>query len=231
MTTTPQPCVERDVTRPAEHPDARRGTATLCFVDVETTGLRPVERYAVIQIAGIVCELDLEARVVREMLSFDFNVRPFPNDVIEESALAVSGKAISDLQEYAAPAVIQERLGRLLDPIVLHCGKMFFQAYNAGFDFDHVRAWLKKDDHEGFKKWFWSPAHDVMTLAAEYLMPERHTMPDFKLATVAKKLGIPHEHAHDAASDVRTTMKIYARCSRHGLLRCVAGRETTETPR
>jgi len=52
---------------------------------------------------------------------------------------------------------------------------------------------------------------DVAKLARILLMEKRHQMPDFKLMTVAKFLGIEvdPEKAHDAMYDIDVTMRIF----------------------
>jgi len=50
-----------------------------------------------------------------------------------------------------------------------------------------------------------------MVLASQYLMEQRPGMVDFKLATVAKELGINTEEGklHDASFDILLTRAIY----------------------
>ena len=56
----------------------------LLFIDVETTGVNP-ERNGIIQVSGCV-------QIENELLeSFDYYVRPFPQDIIEPRALEVTG--------------------------------------------------------------------------------------------------------------------------------------------
>jgi len=50
-----------------------------------------------------------------------------------------------------------------------------------------------------------------MCLASNYLRAERHTMPNFKLMTVAKhlKIEVDESRLHDALYDIHLTKMIY----------------------
>ncbi len=185
-----------------------------CFVDVETTGRRPVERYGIIQLSGIVCHE--EDRQLTEVTSFDFRMNTFPADVIEPEALSVNGNTVEGIRSYPDPKRIHAKLldvfGNQVDRYN-KLSKMFFVGYNANFDMDHVRSWFEKCGDTHFGSWFWSPAIDIMSLAGERLSDTRHEMPNFKLSTVAGALGVPLENAHDAMSDIRASLGIYGVCT------------------
>lgn len=185
------------------------------FIDVETTGTRPVEDFAVIQIAGIVCKRENCALV--ELESFDFTCAPYPRDVISAEALTVNGKTLEQIRAYEAPQLVHgklvEALGRHVDKFN-KSDKAHFYAYNASFDADHLRAWFAKAGDKYFGSWFWTPAIDVMSIAADELRDERASMPNFKLATVAEKLGVQLTNAHDALADVRCAKAIYDHITR-----------------
>jgi hypothetical protein len=89
--------------------------------------------------------------------------------------------------------------------------KFHFVAYNAVFDAKHLRAWFEKNNDVYFGSWFFHPPIDVMGLAAVVLMNKRSSLPDFKLVTVAKVLGVKVDETklHDAAYDIRLTREMY----------------------
>lgn len=186
----------------------------LCFLDVETTGRRPVEKFAIIQIAGVICHE--EDRQLTQVASFDLLVSPFPDDVIEPDALRVNGSSLEAIKAYPHPkkahAKLLDAFGNQVDRFN-KTSKMFFIGYNAGFDNDHMRAWFDKLGDPHFGSWFWTPPIDVMTLAGEYLMDKRIEMRDFKLGTIAETLGVKMTKAHDALSDAVAARDIYAICT------------------
>lgn len=68
---------------------------------------------------------------------------------------------------------------------------------------------IKKDKY--FNSWFWIDTIDVMVLASNKFAKERHKFTDFKLSTVAQKLGIEFDETklHDALYDIELTKKVY----------------------
>ena len=176
----------------------------LFFVDVETTGLDP-RRHGIHQIAGI---LKCPPRPVR----FDYRVRPFPRDEIDESALEVSGIRREELASYPDPATVYQRLRGLLDQRVDRYNprdKFFFVGYNTRFDYEFLRRFWEKNGDKYFGSYFWAPPLDLMTIAAFVLGAKRAELPDFKLPTVAKAIGLPLTKAHDAAQDVKAAVALY----------------------
>lgn len=181
----------------------------LIFLDIETTGI-PCPQSGLIQLAGLI-EVDGQA-----VETFDFRVRPFPNDVIAEEALRVNGVTREALKTYPEPGVVFSQLMGLLAQYVDRYDKedkLHFVAYNARFDADHLRAWFEKNGDKYFGSWFWHPPIDVMSLAAAALMDKRHTLADFRLPGVAKALGIAvnETRLHDAVYDVELTREVFYR--------------------
>lgn len=180
----------------------------LAFIDLETTGTQP-DKHGVIQIAALLCRYD-DHLVDLEELSF--NVAPFPDDVIEDEALAVSGTTREQLATFAPPAEVH---GQLTDALGRHCDrynskdKLVFAAYNAPFDARFLRRWFEKVGDKYYGSWFWHPPIDVMSLAMLHLAAQRPQMRDFKLTTVAETLGVPLLKAHTAIEDVRATRHIF----------------------
>ena len=178
-----------------------------CFVDVETTGVDPVKN-GITQIAGqvvvdgVACE------------SFNWKVRPFERDYIEQDALEVQGIDPERLDGYPAPVAIWTELTRLLGQYVDKydkTDKFHFIGYNGKFDSDFMRAWFEKCGDQYYGSFFWFPTIDVCTLAGLKLMDTRHELANFKLGTVARHLGIVFNDAdlHDAQEDIRLTQKIF----------------------
>lgn len=185
------------------------------FPDVETTGKRPVEKYGIIQLAGVVCHEDDDGRLI-EVVEFDYRMRPWPKDAVDPEALAISHQTLEQIAAYPDPKAVHARFVTFLGNQVSKFNpkdKLFFVGYNANFDLDYLRSWFVKAGDEHFGSWFWTPAVDVMSLAMQHLLAERPTMPNFQLGTVAAQLGVPLEQAHDALHDARATKAIYEICT------------------
>ena len=177
-----------------------------CFIDVETTGLDP-EKHGVIQVAGIIEASGREQ-------TFSFNIKPFRSDLINREALDVNKLTVTDLEKFEEPMKVYKELGNLFMTYVDRYSKkdkMFFIGYNASFDYNFMRAFWKKAGDVYFGSFFWFPYIDVMTLAMKHIMKTRHEMPDFKLATVARKFGIEvdENRQHEALYDVSITKKLF----------------------
>lgn len=178
------------------------------YFDLETTGVK-FWRNGIHQIAGI---LEVNGEVVEE---FDLRVCPFGRAEIEDSALQVAGVTREQIMQYAPMREVYLYFTELLSK---HCNKynktdkIYLCGYNnASFDNPFLRAWFVQNGDNYFGSWFWSAPLDVMILAADYLRGLRAEMEDFKLKTVAKKLGIEVEESklHDALYDIRITKQIY----------------------
>lgn len=178
-----------------------------CFIDVETTGTDP-KKHGLVQLAG---KFVVDGKVVEK---FNINAAPFPGDVIEAEALAVTGLTEEIIRAYPNPRESYRAFVRMLGQ---HCDKFKrsdkfqFVGYYADFDAGQVRSWFEKNNDQYFGSWFWMPVLDVAKLAGVRLMEKRHHMSDFRLLTVAKFLGleVDPEKAHDADYDIDLTIQIF----------------------
>ncbi len=177
------------------------------YIDVETTGI-PCPASGLIQLAGAI-EVD-----GGKPKSFQYRMQPFPNDVIEDEALAVNGVTREDMAAYNNPRDVYNKFISLLTTYVdryNRADKFHFIGYNAMFDSDHLRAWFVKNGDAYFGSWFHFPPIDVMGMAAVYLMSRRARMKDFKLLTVARELGLKADETkmHDARYDIAVTREMF----------------------
>lgn len=184
-----------------------------CFIDVETGGFDP-EGCALLQIGGIIEYT--ESGKLKEM-SFNYHIKPFDSDQVDPKALAVNNLTKEQIERFASPITVYKKILNLWGNYV-DCydkrDKMFFIGYNShSFDMPFVREFFKKCGDKFFGSWFHYPSIDVMILAAEYLKDKRRWMPDFKLMTVADRLGIEVDKSklHDAFYDIEITREVYRR--------------------
>ena len=182
--------------------------AKLFLMDLETTGVKHWKN-GIHQISGVI-EIDGE---VKE--HFNFKVRPHPKAEIEKEALEVGNVTLEQIMAYPDMKIVYKQLIELLQKYVDQFSKkdkFFLVGYNnAGFDNNFFRAFFIQNNDNYFGSYFWSSSMDVMVLAAEFLKHRRHLMPDFKLKTVAKEVGlvIDESKLHDAVYDVMLTRDIY----------------------
>lgn len=179
----------------------------LIYIDVETTGISFPES-GLVQLAGAIETPGAKPKF------FQYRIRPFPGDVIDEEALEVNGITREELKTYPTPGKVYKDFINLLTTYVDRydrADKFHFIGYNAMFDSDHLRAWFEKNSDTYFGSWFYFPPIDVMNIAAVHLMTRRAGMKDFKLLTVAKGLGLAVDEtkAHDARYDIGLTRKMF----------------------
>lgn len=180
----------------------------LFFFDLETTGTNP-GRHGIHQISG---EIMVDG-VTREQ--FDFKVRPNPQAQIEEDALKVGGVTKEQILAYPPMYDIYRKLINMLEKYVDKYNKKdkyFLVGFNnASFDNQFLRGFFIQNGDQYFGSWFWSNSFDVMVLATPYLAANRAEMENFKLATVAKALGIEvsEDNLHDASYDIALTKGIF----------------------
>ena len=179
----------------------------LFYLDTETTGVQHW-RNSVHQISGYI-EID---GVLKE--EFDFNVQPHPKAIIETEALEVSGVTEEQIKGYPPQKTVHAKITKMLDKYVDKFDskdKFFIVGYNAIFDVNFFRAFFKQCSDHYYGSYFWSGCLDVMVMALEHLKHERHEMENFKLKTVASKLGIQvvEENLHDAMYDIELTRDAY----------------------
>lgn len=175
--------------------------------DLETTGLNPGQ-HGIHQLSGMII---IDGTVAE---TFDFKIRPFENDEIEQAALDIAGVTKEQIMSYStAPAIYAELIRMMKRYINKFDSKDKFHLVgfnNRKFDDLHFREWFTKNNDKYFGSWFWSDSIDVIVLASNHLRSERNLMTDFKLKTVASTMGliIDEKKLHDAMYDIELTYQI-----------------------
>lgn len=175
------------------------------YIDTETTGVDP-DRHGIIQIAGFII------RDGREVERFDFMARPFPGQEIDESALRVNGYTREEIAALPDPSIA---FGSLYEILTLRDEKPALVGWNVRFDYDFLCEFFRRNGNDCFYKLVYFPPIDVAVLAHFALMKERKAFPNFKLATVARYLGIDFDETklHDALEDITLTREVMLRVS------------------
>jgi len=170
------------------------------YIDVETTGLDK-ESSAIWQLAGdVVINNQSKER-------FDFRIKPHEGFTHSDIALKMNDLTLDELEEFTPPNIVFAQFEALLKKYVSPYDKkdkFIFKAYNAGFDSDFIRAFFKRNGSNYYGSYFWVPPYDIMSVAILALEDDRPELPNFKLETVARFLGIKVSSAsfHDAEYDI-----------------------------
>ena len=180
----------------------------ILYYDLETTGVK-YWKNGIHQIAGMV---EIDGEIVE---TFNFNVQPHPKCIIEPEALKVGNVTLEQVQAYPAMEIVYKRFINILAKYIDKFDKkdkFFLCGYNnAGFDDKFLRSFFEQNNDSYFGSWFWQSSLDVYILSTHFLLAEYADLNDFKLATVARHLGIAVEEnsLHDALYDVNLTREIY----------------------
>lgn len=188
----------------------------ILFYDLETTGVKPW-RNGIHQIAGY---LDIDGEVVEE---FNLLVKPHPQAEMDDVALNMAEHLKHPtmtprevLNTFPDMATVHKHLTN--DILGKHCNrfdktdKIFLCGYNnSQFDNQFFRFWFEQCGDAYFNSWFWINPLDVMVLSTKYFLKERAQMPDFKLVTVARRIGmkVEEDKLHDALYDISLTRDLY----------------------
>jgi DNA polymerase-3 subunit epsilon len=176
------------------------------YLDLETTGT-DVTKHGVHQIA-------LSLQCGSEWTELNYKVRPREGCMVSPEALEIAGVTIEQLKEYQPMRAVYDdltsRLGRFCDKFD-KSDKYFVVAYNASFDTDFLRQFFLDCGDKYYGSWFWHPPLCVMQMAAERLVDQRPTMPNFKLMTVAKQFGfeVDESRLHEAGYDLLLTRQLF----------------------
>lgn len=176
--------------------------------DVETTGVKHWQ-HSIHQLSAMVV---IDGKITEVI---DLKIRPHEKAVIDEMALKVSGVDPETVMAYEHRTV---QFGRFVDLLDKHIDlfnpedKFFLVGYNnSWFDNEFLRNLFVLEGDSSFGNYFWQNGIDVMVLAGQYLMPDRHKMPSFKLHRVAKWVGVDVDDSklHDAVYDLELTWQVY----------------------
>jgi DNA polymerase-3 subunit epsilon len=177
------------------------------FLDTETTSL-DTECCGLIQISGII---DIDGKTVDE---FNLLSDIFKEDIVNQEALSKNGKTLDSIHTQHHPfktfSALQRILGKYVDKYD-KIDKYIAIAYVADFDNRVLRSFFRKNGDQYFGSWFWHPWIDIMNLAAFVYQDTRKDFENFKMITVAKKLGIEiaEDQCHNGLYDVKKAREIY----------------------
>lgn len=178
------------------------------FFDLETTGV-DLKKHGIHQIAGC---FEVNGEVVEQ---FNIRVAPNPKAIIEQEAMTICGVAEEQIRAYPEMGGVYREFCQMLSKYVERYSKtdkIWLVGYNnRSFDDNFLMAWFVQNQDTFFGAWFWTDSLDVLVLASQYLINRRREMPNFKLMTVARELGIDVDESrlHDALYDIELTRAVY----------------------
>ena len=164
------------------------------WLDLETTGLDP-EKCGIIQIGMQI----VVSGVVKATAQFLMN--PVGKE-IDSEALQVNGRIEKELAGFPLPDTTARELTNLWHPFVSE-EKLVLAGYNIDrFDIPFLNVFLE-ENLVVFSGYFSEQTIDLYRDLDVYEQAGFLSVPNRKLVTIAKSLGVNTEGAHDALEDVR----------------------------
>ena len=173
----------------------------ILWFDTETTGLSAYKN-DIIQIAGMIT---VNGKIEEE---FSYNVQPHNFNNIEPEAVRVHGITEEQMKTFMETkelhGILKDLFKKFINPFDKK-DKFTAAGYNVRFDMDMLFQFFKKCGDNYFYSFVDGYPLDVyqgaIILKHFGVLPQ---LPDYKLETVAKYLGIEIK-AHDALSDIQAT--------------------------
>ena len=181
------------------------------WVDCETTGIDPATSGA-FEFAFLVFDggIPLEEKV--------YHLNPLTETVLfSEKAYKVNGISEETIRSYPPAETVMPEIAEWLSrwtEVETPSGiekdrKYVFAGYCANFDHMHLKALFERHN-VSMSQFFDGRIIDVCELVKKaYAKRIIKFTPDKKLETMTKALGIPHDSAHSALSDIWATRKLY----------------------
>lgn len=181
----------------------------ILWLDSETTGTRP-GIHGIHQISGLI---EIDNRISRE---FNFHIRPFIDDVIEDEAIAISGVERKDFEtdKYVAPHQAFRAINGIFNAFIDKYDrndKFYPAGQNVLFDVSFLNVFFLKN---GVTPWGVGSHIDKtrdIDLFRLVTVLERENIIQLEsrsLSDVCKLLEIPL-NAHDSLEDIKATRDAY----------------------
>lgn len=185
----------------------------ILWVDVETTGLSPT-RNGIISIAAFMM---VDGVIDPEKGRFVAEMNPVGRE-IEESALAVNGYTREQIEAFPHWATVADDF---VSWVLSHnetfpMEKVVLGGYCTSFDQGMICGWLDETSVVKLHDIAESKLLDVHELAKRFLHPSLCLLPNKKLTTVSKALGVDlGDKAHNAEADILATIEVWKKLVEH----------------
>jgi len=179
------------------------------WLDTETTGLE-VDDSAAFELAFILVQ---NGQVICER---DFFLNPLSEKIkYHEEAGKVHGYTEEQIRAFPPEKEQMQKVAEFLKNAVelfkedgSRTEKLVIAGYNVNFDKKHLRALLERNGFN-FDDYFVSDIADVFEQVKRAgFQKALPYLPDRKLGTVAKHLGVNLENAHNAMADIKATREV-----------------------
>ncbi len=188
------------------------------WLDTETTGLEVTDS-AAFELAFILVD---GGKVICERCFF---LNPL-NDTIKyhEEAGKVHGYSEQDIKSFPDEREQMPKIANFLEEARelwqkdgSKSEKLVIAGYNVEFDIKHLKALLERNGYK-FEDYFSNIIADVFVQVKRAGMQKALPyLPDRKLETVAKHLGVNLENAHDALADIKATREVAGKLYKLGV--------------
>lgn len=188
------------------------------WIDTETTGL-DTSNSAAFQVA---CVLVDNGQLICERCFF---LNPLSETIkYHEDAGAVHGYSEEQIkafplekEEVPKIAAFFAEAKELFENDSSKTEKMIIAGYNVGFDIGHIKVLLERNGYR-LEDYFMSIVADVfLQVKRAGVQKALPYLPDRKLGTVAKHLGVSLENAHGALADIEATREVAKRLYQMGI--------------
>lgn len=188
------------------------------WIDTETTGLEVTDS-AAFEVAMILVDNG------KFICSRCFFLNPLSETIkYHEEAGKIHGYSENDIRSFPTESEQVQKIASFLKDareLWMKDGskteKMIVAGYNVGFDIKHLKALLERNGYK-LSDYFKEVVADVFVQVKKAGMQKALPyLPDRKLGTVAKHLGVKLENAHDALADIKATRSVAAKLHSMGV--------------
>lgn len=188
------------------------------WLDTETTGIDPSDS-AAFEVAFVLVD-NGEAKCER-----CFFLNPLSDTIkYHEGAGKVHGYSESEIKEFLSEKEQVPKIASFLEEARemwkkdgSMSEKLVIAGYNVDFDVRHLKALLERNGFN-YSDYFQPYVADVYTQVKNASIQKALPyLPDRKLGTVAKHLGVDIENAHDALADIRATREVAVKLHKLGI--------------
>ena len=188
------------------------------WLDTETTGLEVTDS-AAFELAFILVDA---GKVLCERCFF---LNPLSETIkYHEAAGKVHGYSEQDIKTFPAESEQMPKIAQFLEEAMelwkkdgSKSEKLVVAGYNVEFDIKHLKALLERNGYK-WSDYFSDIVADVFVQVKKAGMQKALPyLPDRKLGTVAKHLGVNLDNAHDALADIKATREVAGKLYKLGV--------------